>query len=76
MARADMKCMHVLVWVHHMQVDQLFDFLNDRIKSAPAYWLCREDTPLSVTGGYVQISLNYEGYSKLSSLKGHEEPHL
>lgn len=76
MAKANMKCMHINIWVHHMQVDQLFDFLNGRIDQAPIYWLSREEAPLSVTGGHVQISLSYEGYSRLSSLQGHEETHL
>ena len=39
MAEANMNCMIVNVWVHHMQVDELFDFLNDRIEVAPNYWL-------------------------------------
>lgn len=73
MAEANMNCMIVNVWVHHMQVDELFDFLNDRIEDAPNYWLNSEATPSSVTGGYVMISLPFESYSKLSSSKSWDE---
>jgi hypothetical protein len=67
MGLPDMKCMYVNVWVHHMQVDELFDFLNGRIESAPPYWLNEHDTPFSVSGGYVMISLPYNSYSDLRS---------
>lgn len=65
MGHPDMKCMYVNVWLHHMQVDELFDFLNGRIDEAPPYWLNHHDTPYSVTGGYIMISLPYDSYSNL-----------
>lgn len=65
MGHPDMKCMHVNIWVHHMQIDELFDFLNGRIESAPPYWLNEQATPFSVTGGYAMISLPYDLYSEL-----------
>ena len=49
MGQANMECMIVNVWVHHMQVDELFDFLNDRIDTAPDYWFNYESTPASIT---------------------------
>lgn len=60
-----MKCMHVNVWVHHMQIDELFDFLNGRINDAPPYWLSESVVPFSVSGGYVMVSLPYNSYSDL-----------
>jgi hypothetical protein len=62
-----MKCMYVNVWVHHMQLDELFDFLNGRIEEVPPYWLNENQLPYSVTGGYVLVSLPYDSYSNLRS---------
>lgn len=76
MAEANMNCMIVNVWVHHMQVDEMFDFLNDRIDSAPNYWFNLDATPKSVTGGYVMLSLTFESYSKLSSSKSWDEARI
>lgn len=69
MARANMKCMQVVIWVHHMQIDELFDFLNERIKNAPPYWYDQSQLPYSVSGGYVQVVLPYESYSNLRSAR-------
>jgi hypothetical protein len=65
----DMKCMYVNVWVHHMQLDELFDFLTGRIEKAPEYWLNEQSTPYSVTGGYIMTTLPYDSYSNLRSHK-------
>ena len=65
MANPNMTCMYVNVWLHHMQVDELFDFLNERIEDAPPYWLNIDDAPYSISGGYIMISLPYDSYSKL-----------
>ena len=51
MAKADLSCMSICVWVHHMHVDLLFDFLNKRVEKAPDYYLSPETVPNSVTGG-------------------------
>jgi len=67
MGHPNMNCMYVNVWVHNMQVDELFDFLNNRIEDAPSYWHNHVDTPFSVSGGYVMISLPYDSYSNLRS---------
>ncbi len=61
--------MHINIWVHHMQVDELFDFLNGRIKEAPNYYLGESSCPSSVTGGYVEVTLSFEAYSLLTSQK-------
>jgi hypothetical protein len=65
----DMKCMYVNVWVHHMQLDELFDFLTERISEAPSYWLNEHGTPFSATGGYIMVTLPYDSYSNLRSHK-------
>jgi hypothetical protein len=67
MGMPDMKCMYVNVWVHHMQLDELFDFLNGRVEEVPPYWLNENQLPYSVTGGYVMVSLPYDSYSNLRS---------
>lgn len=67
MGMPDMKCMYVNVWVHHMQLDELFDFLNGRVEEVPPYWLNENQLPYSVTGGYVLVSLPYDSYSNLRS---------
>ena len=42
-----MSCMIINVWIHHMQIDELFDFLNERIDRAPYYWLSEASVPAS-----------------------------
>lgn len=73
MGHPNMKCMHINVWVHHMQVDELFDFLNERIEDAPPYWINEGDLPFSVSGGYLMISLPYNSYSELRSHRDWEK---
>jgi|TARA_B110001452_G_scaffold158613_1_gene132028 hypothetical protein len=72
MGKANMTCMHINIWVHHMDVDQMFDFLNNRIKEAPDYYLSSEKVPNSITGGYVSVALSFEAYSLLTSIKDWE----
>ena len=72
MGKANMACMHINIWVHHMDVDQMFDFLNSRIKTAPDYYLSPDKVPNSVTGGYVSVALSFEAYSLLTSIKDWE----
>lgn len=72
MAKADLTCMSICIWVHHMHIDQMFDFLNKRIKEAPDFYLSPETVPNSITGGYVQVALSFEAYSFLTSLKDWE----
>jgi len=64
--------MQICIWLHHMHVDPMFDFLNGRIKEAPDYYLSHDVVPSSITGGYVQIALSFEAYSLLTSTKDWE----
>ena len=73
MGKPNMECMIVNIWIHHMQVGELFDFLNNRIDEPPNYWYSESSVPRSVTGGYVMISLPFESYSNLSSPKYWDE---
>ena len=73
MGKANMTCMHINIWVHHMHIDPLFDFLNGRIKDAPNWYLSESKCPQSITGGYVEVQLSFEAYSMLSSHKDWEE---
>lgn len=69
-----MEGMYITIWTHHMQVDEVFDFLNDRIETPPAFWYSQEECPYSVTGGYVAINLNYDSFSRLRSVRDWEDP--
>jgi len=40
--------MLITIYVHHMQLDELYDFLNDRIEDTPAYWYSENDVPYSL----------------------------
>ena len=73
MGKANMTCMHINIWVNHMHIDPLFDFLNGRIKDAPNWYLSESKCPQSITGGYVEVTLSFEAYSMLSSHKDWEE---
>ena len=61
----------IIIYVHHMEIDVLFDFLNDRIGTPPEYWLCPDKCPSSISGGYAQLHMCYDQYSKLRRVKEH-----
>lgn len=66
--------MIITIYVHHMQIDELFDFLNDRIEDVPAYWYSEGDVPYSITGGYVAVQLDYESYAKVRRARSWNDP--
>jgi hypothetical protein len=68
------KCMVLTIYIHHMLVDELFDFLNDRIDTPPAYWFSESDAPYSISGGYIAIHLTYDQYAKVRSVKTWADP--
>jgi hypothetical protein len=53
-------------------VDQLFDFLNSRINEPPPYWTDPAEVPLSISGGYLMVSLNYDNFSKIREVREQE----
>lgn len=66
--------MLITIYVHHMQLDELYDFLNDRIEDTPAYWYSENDVPYSVTGGYVAVHLEYSQYCKIRQARSWNDP--
>ena len=64
--------MNVRICVHNMEVDAVFDFINKRTNIMPNYWINEIDVPLSVSGGYIEISVDYIIYSYIRSLKEHQ----
>lgn len=69
-----MKFMAIGIWVHHMQIDEMFDFLSERVDTPPPYWYNYEECPYSVTGGYVIISIPYSQFTKLRSIQDWADP--
>lgn len=74
MSYPNMKCMYVTIWVHHMQVDEMFDFLTGRTEDAPPYWYNHDECPLTVTGGYAALTLAYDQFSNLRSKSDWADP--
>lgn len=72
MAYPNHNCMQISIWVHNRDVDQLFDFLNDRVKEPPAYWTQPYLVPLSLSGGYLIVTLNFGLFQKLREAKEQE----
>lgn len=70
----ELKEMNVRIYIHHMEVDALFDFINERATYVPDYWLNEDSVPFSITGGYVEVCLNYDAYSYIRSIKEHQSP--
>lgn len=61
----DMKCFMISIYIHHMDVDMLFDFLHERVETPPPYWHSEASCPPSVSGGYVMVTLNYSQFDLL-----------
>lgn len=62
-----MKFMVINIWIHHMQIDEMFDYLSGRVDTPPPYWYNHEECPYTVTGGYVEISIPYNEFTRLRS---------
>ena len=63
--------MAINIYVHHMDVDALFDYVNGRIKEPPDYWINPRDLPHSISGGYLEIALDYYSYTLIREVKDH-----
>jgi hypothetical protein len=50
-----------------MEVDQMVDFLFDRIESSPKYYIDYKEVPESITGGWVELTIPYINYKKLTT---------
>jgi|TARA_B110000879_G_scaffold191967_1_gene257606 hypothetical protein len=55
------------IWVHNMEVDRMIDFLNNKVDSAPKYYISQIDVPESITGGWVELSIPFIKYKKLTT---------
>lgn len=69
-----MKFMAITIWIHHMQIDEMFDFLSGRIDTPPPYWYNHEECPYTATGGYAAIAIPYGEFSKLRSIHDWADP--
>lgn len=67
----DMKSMAVEIYVHHMDVDAMFDFINDRIDTPPNYWIDYNELPQLISGGFLKIQICYHIYSRIREVKEH-----
>lgn len=67
----DMKCMQIKIYVHHMEIDKMFDFINERIDTPPTYWINPKDLPASITGGFLEVLVTYDTYSNIREVLEH-----
>ena len=68
---ADMKCMNIKIYVHHMEIEKMFDFINDRISTPPNYWINPKELPASITGGFLEVLVTYDTYDKIRTARTH-----
>ena len=71
MGYPNMNCMQITLYVHHMEVDALFDFINERTNRLPEYWINPKDLPGTISGGFLEINVNYEVYTRIRGTKEH-----
>jgi hypothetical protein len=71
MGYPDMKCMKIKIYVHHMEIDSMFDFVNQRISSPPEYWINPKDLPGSITGGFLEVFVDYDTYTSIREVSEH-----
>lgn len=65
------KYMAISIYVHHMDIDAMFDYINGRIVQPPLYWINPKDLPDSVSGGYLEVTLDYYTYALIREVKEH-----
>ena len=65
MAYPDMKCMQIKIYVHHMEIDAMFDFINSRIQTPPNYWINPKDLPGTISGGFLEVLISYGAYTSI-----------
>lgn len=65
MAYPDMKCMQIKIYIHHMEIDAMFDFINGRIEMPVEYWVNPKDLPPSISGGFLEVLITYDTYTSI-----------
>jgi len=63
----------VNIWVHNREVDSMMDFLLDRTKESPHYFINADEIPESITGGWIGLSISFERYLKLRQSTDHSD---
>jgi len=71
MGYPDMKCMQIKIYVHHMDVDAMFDHVNGRIDMPTPYWINPKDLPESISGGFLEVTVNYDTYTRIREVRLH-----
>lgn len=71
MGYPDMKCMKIKIYVHHMEIDSMFDFINQRTSTPPEYWINPKDLPGSITGGFLEVFVDYDTYTAIREVSEH-----
>lgn len=66
-----MKSMFVSIYVHHMDIDAMYDYINGRIQTPPHYWIDYKELPNLISGGFLRILVTYEIYSLIREVKEH-----
>ena len=69
--KADMTCMQIKIYVHHMEIDAMFDFINDRISTPPNYWINPQELPGTISGGFLEVYVAYMIYDKIRTVRTH-----
>lgn len=67
----DMKCMQIRIYVHHMEIDSMFDFINGRTGTPPEYWINKEDLPATISGGFLEVLVDWETYTNVRQVLEH-----
>ena len=68
---SNLKNMSIKIYVHHMSVDELYDYINGRIKTPPQYWINPKDLPGSISGGFLEVNLDYASYTLIREVQDH-----
>ena len=69
--KADMTCMQIKIYVHHMEIDAMFDFINDRISTPSNYWINPQELPGTISGGFLEVYVTYMIYDKIRTIRTH-----
>ena len=54
-----------------MEVDSMFDFINGRTSMPPNYWINPKDLPGTISGGFLEILINYNTYTSIREVLEH-----